>query len=266
MNKLLIAIFDSESASNTGLQALRKLHTQGDITLYATGLLAKDKNGVVSVKKSLDPGPVGTATGFAVGSLIGLLGGPLGVAIGALTGTVAGAIRDLWVAGVGLDFIEEAEKHLRPGKVALVAEIEEEWVMPVDAALEAAGGHIFRRARTEIAEEQFDNDISAFKSEIKELESEVSHATAAAKPKLEAKLAAANASLDGAVHRAQQRIDVLKQEADAKVDSLKLQLSQATGEVKAKIEDRMKRVKSAYQARGAKLSKAWHLTKEALTA
>jgi uncharacterized membrane protein len=266
MNKLLVAVFDNETAADAGLNALRTLHAAGDITLYATGVLTRDAKGVVSVKKSMDPGPIGTATGLAVGSLIGLLGGPVGVAIGAVTGTVVGAVRDFWVAGVGLDFIEEAIQHLQPGKVALVAEMEEEWVIPLDSALEAAGGRVFRRARTEVAEAQFDHDIAAFKSEIKELESEASHASGEAETKLRGKLATAKTSLDGAVHRAKQRIELLNQEADAKAASLKLQLSQTKGDVKARIEDRMKRVKSAYHARGAKLSQAWSLAKEALTA
>ncbi|WP_426147487.1 DUF1269 domain-containing protein [Polaromonas sp. DSR2-3-2] len=264
MNKLLVAIFDTETAAVAGLNALRNLHAAGDITLYATAVLARNAKRLVSVKESMDSGPIGTATGLAVGSLIGLLGGPAGVAIGALTGTVAGAVRDFWAAGVGLDFIEEATQHLQPGKVALVAEIEEEWVIPVDSALEAVGGQVLRRTRTEVAEAQFDHDIAALKSEIKELESEASHASGAAKTKLQAKLAAAKASLDSAVHHAQQRVNTLKEEADAKAEALKLQLSQAKGDVKARIEDRMKRVKSSYHARGAKLSQAWSLTKEAL--
>ncbi len=266
MNKLLVAVFDNETAADAGLNALRALHAAGDITLYATGVLARDAKGAVSVRKSMDSGPTGTVTGLAVGSLIGLLGGPVGMAIGAVTGSVAGAVRDFWVAGVGLDFVEAATQHLQPGKVALVAEIEEEWVIPVDAALEAAGGQVFRRARSEVAEAQFDHDIAAFKAEIKELESEASHASGAAKTKLQAKLATTKASLDDAVHRGQQRVDKLKQEAEAKAASLKLQLGQAKGDVKARIEDRMKRVKSAYHARGAKLAQAWNLTKEALTA
>ncbi len=266
MNKLLVAVFDNETAADAGLNALRALHAAGDITLYATSVLSRDAKGAVNVKKSVGAEATGTVTGLAVGSLIGLLGGPVGMAIGAVTGTVAGAVRDFWVAGVGLDFIEAATQHLQPGKVALVAEIEEEWVIPVDSALEAAGGQVFRRTRTEVAEAQFDHDIAAFKAEIKELESEASHASGAAKTNLQAKLAAATMSLDGAVHRAQQRVDALKQEAEAKAASLKLQLSQTKGDVKARIEDRMKRVKSAYHARGAKLSQAWNLTKEALTA
>ena len=264
MNKMLVAIFDTELAAQAGLQALNKLHADGDITVYATGVMAKDAAGVVSVKKSMDPGPIGIATGLAVGGLIGLLGGPAGMAVGALTGTLAGAVRDFWAAGVGLDFIEEAAQRLQPGKVALVAEIEEEWIIPVDAALEAAGGHVFRRARSEVAEAQYDHDIATFKSEIKELESEASHASGAAKVKLQAKVATTKMSLDGAVRRTQERVDTLRHEADAKAASLKLQLSQVRNDVKARIEDRMKHVKSAYHARGTKLSQAWSLTKEAL--
>jgi len=264
MNKMLVAIFDTEVAAQAGLHALHKLHADGDITLYATGVMAKDAAGAVSVEKSMDSGPIGMATGLAVGSLIGLLGGPVGMAVGALTGTVAGAVRDYWAAGVDLDFIEEAAQQLQSGKVAVVAEIEEEWITPVDAALEAVGGRVFRRTRSDVAEAQYDHDIATFKSEIKELESEASHASGAAKTKLQAKLATTKKSLDDAVRRAQERVDTLRHEADAKAASLKLQLSQARSDVKARIEDRMKRVKSAYHARGAKLSQAWSLTKEAL--
>ena len=265
MNKLMVAVFDNEAAAEAGLQALHRLHTEGDITLYATGVLIKDAKGAVSVKRNMGSDRVGTATGLAVGSLIGLLGGALGVAVGAVTGTVVGAVRDFWVAGVGVDFIEEAERFLHAGKVALVAEIEEEWVIPLDTALEACGGHVFRRTRTEVAEAQFDHDIAAFKSEIRELESEAAHATGDARARLRVKLATVRASLDGALYRARQRVDGLKQEADAKAESLTLQLSQSTGDVKVRIEDRMKRVKRAYHARGAKLAQAWSLTKEALT-
>jgi uncharacterized membrane protein len=264
MNKLLVAVFDNETAADAGLKALRGLHASGDITLYATGVLTRDVDTSVRVRKPLDPSPVGTATGLAVGSLIGLLGGPAGVLVGGATGTVAGAVRDFWAAGVDLDFVEEATRHLQPGKTALVAELEEEWVVPVDLALEAAGGHVLRRSRTEVAEAQFDHDIAAFKSEIKDLESEASHATGAASTRLQAKLTTARASLDGAVQRAKQRADALKQEAEVKAESLRQQLGQVKGDVKARIEARMKRVKSAYHARGAKLSQAWSLTKEAL--
>lgn len=264
MNKILIAVFDSEAAANSGLQSLHRLHAQGDITLYATGVMMKDAAGVISVKIPLVEEPVGAALGLAVGSMIGLLGGPVGVAVGAMTGTVVGAVRDFWVAGVGLDFIEEADRFLQPGKTALVAEIEEEWVIPVDTALEAAGGRIFRRHRSELAQAWLARDVAAFQSEIGALESEASIATGEAKVRLQTKLAAAKIQLDGAVHRAGQWVETLKREADTKAAALKRQWERSEGSAKRRVEERAQRVKDGYHARGAKLSQAWGLLKEAV--
>lgn len=264
MNKMLIAIFDNETAADAGMHALRKLHAEGDITLYATGVIVKDASGKFSVRESAGQGPVGTGVGLAVGSLIGLLGGPVGVVVGAATGTMLGAVRDFWMAGVGLDFVEEATNYLKPGKVALVAEIEEEWVIPVDSALESTGGQVFRRNRSDVLEAQYDHDIAAFKSEIRELEDEAEQATGNAKLKLQGKLAKTQISLESAMERAKQRVETLKLEAQAKAESLKVQLGGVRNDAKEKMEDRVKRVKRAYHARGAKLSQAWELTKEAL--
>jgi uncharacterized membrane protein len=265
MNKLLVAVFDTEAAADAGLNALRALHTAGDITLYATSVLVRHADGTVGVRQTRGTGPIGTVSGLALGSLIGLLGGPVGVAVGAATGTAVGAIRDFWVAGVGLDFIEAALLHLKPGKVALVAEVEEEWVVPIDAALEAAGGQVFRRSRTEVAAAHFDHDVATFKAELASLDAEASHATGVAKTRLQTRLATTKAGLDAAVHRAEERLDALKQDAAAKAESLERQLDQAEGDARARIDDRLKRLKAGQHARGAKLGQAWHLTKEALT-
>ncbi|MEP6823774.1 MAG: DUF1269 domain-containing protein [Ramlibacter sp.] len=265
MNKMLVAIFDTETAAEAGLQALRKLHGEGDITMYAAGVIVKDHEGKVVVRKALDHGAGGAGVGLAVGSLIGMLGGPVGLAVGAVTGTVAGAVRDFWITGVGMDFVEQAGKLMQPAKAALVAEVEEEWVLPVDTALSAAGGLVLRRTRAELAEAQFDHDIAACKSEIQELEDEASQAGDAAKVKLESSLQVARTGLQAAVERARWHVDMLRLEADAKAESLKSQLSGAGVHARARIEERVKRVKSAYHARGAKLTQAWALTREALS-
>ena len=265
MNRLLVTIFDTETGADAGLRTLHALQSGGELTLYATAVIARDSKGVVTVLKSPDSGPVGAAAGLVVGSLIGLLGGPVGVGIGAVAGTVVGAIRDFWIAGVGLDFVEEATRQLQPGKVAVLAEVEEEWTIPVDIALEAVGGIVFRRTRSEAAEAQYDQDIAAFRAEINELEFEASDASGSARTRLETRLVLSRSRLDAAVARAQQRVDLLKQEADAKSEALRLQFSEATGEARTKIADRIKRVQGAYHARGIKLAQAWTLVREALT-
>jgi uncharacterized membrane protein len=265
MNKMLVAMFDNETAADAGLHALRQLHADGDISLYAFGVLAKDAQGQVSVKHAAGEGPVGTGFGLAVGALMGLLGGPVGLVVGATAGGLLGALRDVWVSGVGLDFVEEAQNLLLPGKVALIAEIEEEWIIPVDVALEAVGGQVFRHSRSELLEAQLNHDVAAFKGEIKDLEDEASSATGSARTRLETKLAAAQVRLEDAVARAKQRAQALEQDAAAKVASLKVQLSQVSEQAKARLEVRIDSVKRSYHRRGAKLAQAWELTREALT-
>ena len=51
MNKMLVAVFDTEAAAFEGLSALRDLHKDGEITLYATTVLTKDQAGKIAVKR-----------------------------------------------------------------------------------------------------------------------------------------------------------------------------------------------------------------------
>jgi uncharacterized membrane protein len=259
---MLVVIFGNERAAEAGTHAMKELHAEGGITLYSMGVIAKDANGKVSVKESPVDMPIGAGVGLAVGALIGMLGGPMAMVVGAVAGTVVGAMRDFWVAGVGIDFVEETEKFLTPGKVALIAEVEEEWVIPVDVRMEKAGGVVFRRARADVAEAQYESDIAAFGTEIAELEAEAKHATGAAKTRLLAKIAMLTTTLDGAIKRARQRADALTTEAEGKIASLNAQIAKAEGEAKATLEVRMKQVRTAYDARIAKLKKAWGHTKQ----
>src|SRR5262249_57620859 len=75
-------------------------------------------------------GPGGSVLGMATGGLVGLLGGPVGVAVGAAAGTSSSSLVDLANVGVGADFLDEVVQSLRPGKAAVVAEVEERWVTP----------------------------------------------------------------------------------------------------------------------------------------
>lgn len=75
MNKMLVAVFNSETVAFEGLAALKDLHENGDITLYATAVLVKDASGMVSLKQTADEGPVGTALGMLAGSMVGPAGG-----------------------------------------------------------------------------------------------------------------------------------------------------------------------------------------------
>ena len=264
MDKMIVAVFDSEKEAYEGTRALQEMHAEGNISLYAMAVIAKEPDGKVAVKKAVDQGPVGTALGLATGSLIGLLGGPVGMAVGAAAGTLGGSLADLRNVGVGVDFLEEVAQSLRPGKAAVVAEVEERWVIPVDSRMEDLGGTVYRRSRSDVVDAQIERDVAVLNAEVDQLEAELRDATGQAKAKLQAKVDAAKQRLESAKNQARSRAESFKKEADAKIQLLKEQATKAQGDMKARLEKRAAEVKADYDARSSKLSQAWTLTKEAL--
>jgi uncharacterized membrane protein len=71
---MIVAVFDREAAAFEGLSALKDLHRDGDITLYSSAVIAKDKDGNIEAKQAADSGPVGTSVGLLTGALIGIVG------------------------------------------------------------------------------------------------------------------------------------------------------------------------------------------------
>jgi uncharacterized membrane protein len=72
---------------------------------------------------------------------------------------LAGGTTDINNAGIGYDFIDDVSKVLLPNRVAVIAEIDEEWTTPVDTRMEAIGGTVFRRALAEV-KDKFTKKIS----------------------------------------------------------------------------------------------------------
>ncbi len=264
MNEMLVAVFSTERAAYDGLSALKDLHYRGDITLYATAVLAKDASGAVSVKQSSDEGPVGTALGLLTGSFVGLLAGPVGVAVGASLGTWTGLIFDLVKSGTDLDFLNEVSQALTPGKVAVLAEMDETWVTPVDMKLGNLGALVFRRSRADVVEDQMVRDSAALNAELKQLKEELRQASAENKAAVQQRIDASRKKLEAKRAEVEARLEQSKSESDAKIAALQEQRKQASDERKAEIEKRIAEVEADHAARRAKLEQARQLAKEAL--
>src|SRR5215467_3368520 len=228
MDRMLVVVFDDESKAYEGSRALQQLDGDGSIAVYATRVVAKNPDGTAVVKEGADSGPLGTLTGTAVGSLVGLLGGPVGVAVGAAGGSLIGAIADLDNVRVGSDFLSDVAESLTPGKVAVVAEVDEEWTTPVDTRMEALGGVVLRRSLWEVEDTQDERDIASIKADIAQLKTEHAEAKAERKAKLQGKL-----------DKAKTRLEVIRHEADAKVEALKEKAAQSKQDIKVKQEQRM---------------------------
>jgi uncharacterized membrane protein len=264
MDKMIVTVFDTEAKAYEGLRALGELHREGSLTVYADAVVAKDANGTVALRQSGSIGPVDTLLGGATGTLIGLLGGPAGAAAGMLVGSVGGSALDIANLGVGADFVDDVSNRLTPGRAAVVAEIEEEWITPLDDRMDGIGGRVYRRSRRDVIDYQDERDAAALQHELDQMRKELAQAKGEAKEKLNAKIASTQAALKSAEDRAKARIDSANKTIDSKIQALKEHASRSTGEVKARLEQQIAEIKADRDSRAAKLHQAWQLTKEAL--
>jgi hypothetical protein len=79
-----------------------------------------------------------------MGTLIGTIGGPVGMIVGLLTGTLAGTALDQNFVHFSKDITSKVALALKPGMVAIIAEMYEQGPMLVDGAMEPLGTTIFR--------------------------------------------------------------------------------------------------------------------------
>jgi uncharacterized membrane protein len=266
MNKMLVAVFDREAAAFEGLSALKDLHRDGDITLYSSAVIAKDKSGKIEVKQAADSGPAGTGVGLLTGALIGIFGGPAGIAVGASLGGLAGLVYDASKSGVDFTFLDDVSKTLTAGKFAVLAEVEESWTTPVDTRLHKLGGIVFRRLRGEVVTDQLVRESAALEAEMKALNDELKQAATENRAAIQKDIERVKAQIKATQDQAKARLDEAKAEMQARVKALQDQATAASGRAKARIESRIAEAKADFEVRSHKLSQAWELTKEALAA
>lgn len=264
MNKMLVAVFGNETQAFEGLSALKDLHKKGDITLYATAVVSKSATGELHLNTAADEGPVGTATGLFTGSLIGLLGGPIGMALGAVTGTVAGMIFDISSNDINTTFVDEVSKALTNGTTAVIAEVDEEWTVPVDTKLEALNGIVFRRLKYEVAEDQLTRESEAISAEFKSLKKELKEAREEDKAAIESAIAKLQNKARATNELLKRKLNESKSQLEAKITTMEQQLKDAKERRKAKIQKRVNELRAEYSTRTEKLKQASKLIGEAI--
>src|SRR5215467_11160130 len=205
MDRMIVVVFENEDEAYEGKKALLQLDGEGSIGVYGYAVLAKNADGSASVKQGDDVGPIGSLVGTSLGSLIGVLAGPAGLAVGASAGLLAGGAFDVNNAGIGADFIDDVAKVLMPNRVAVIAEIDEEWTTPVDTRMEAIGGTIFRRALSEVKETIHDENVAAMKADLAQLKAEHAKAQADRKAKLQEKINQLDSQIQAQLQNAKER-------------------------------------------------------------
>src|SRR5262249_39069480 len=146
---------------------------------------------------------------------------------------------DLINAGVGTNFVNAVSQKLSPGKTAVIVEVDEDWMTPLDTRMEALGGEVTREWRSDFEDSQLAKEITADKAELAQLRTEFTQAQAERKAKLKARVDEARAKVGAAADRAKGRIRQFDQETQTKVKQLQDQAANARGDAKAKLDQRI---------------------------
>jgi uncharacterized membrane protein len=253
MEKMLVAVFDDESKAYEGSRALNQLDDEGSIAIHSEAVIVKNADGAAEVKQAAGDFPIRTLSGTALGGLVGVLAGPIGLAVGALAGTAAGSIGDVYSAGVDAEFLDDVSAALSPGRTAVVADVSEEWVTPVDTTMEKIGGVVFRTAKQDVQDDQKAREVASLRAEMDQLKAEHAQARADRKAKLQARIDNLNARLQKKLEQAKQRSEQIKRETDAKVQALQKKAATARGDVKTAIDARIARIREQSEHAAAKL-------------
>lgn len=247
MEELLVIVFDNQAKALEGLRILRDLDKKGDIAIYEAQTVVKDPTGAVY---AIDTGSVMTfpkiGGGTAVGAVAGLLAGPVGILVGAAAGALIGAISDLEDSDVTEEFINDVETALTPGKVAVVADVTEDWLQPLETQMERLGGLVFRRIRTSEKTTQEDRDAAAHQAEMEQLKVERAQAKSDRIAKIDAKIDSLRVKLEKAIERKRAKMQLREQQREAKIQALQTKATQAEGEARRRQEARIADLRRDY--------------------
>jgi uncharacterized membrane protein len=264
MNEMLVAVFDTEDAAARGMRTLNEFHDEGGISLYGSALIVKNRDGRISVKQHSGEAPLGTGLGLMMGGIVGILGGPAGAAVGASLGGYLGLLADWARHGIDLKFLDDIGKTLDVGKAAVLAEIEQSWVSPLEQRLTQQGGTVFRRFRTDLVDDQLLREEMALQKALETLEDELDKATAAHREALLENVADVKQQLRTIQDRAKAAIELKTAETELKLKALRAQEEVAGQDTKAQIKKRVADAQADLEIRSKKLNEAWDLAKQAL--
>jgi len=235
MDKLIVITFTEENRAVDALMSLRRLRDQGEIEFYDAGIIARGKDGKVSMKQVTDKMPEEFMWGSLIGSFIGLIGGPVGVVAGSIAGGLTGATLDFVDVGVKKACIDQVGQSLQANNSAVVALVWEDSNESLDQAMAPLGGRVFRTGIRDELEKQIEAQVKADKGTETRLKTELAQAKAEVKAKVQQELDGLRAKKEAL----RKELDARKQRIEANIEAVKRKVSGVVGEMKAKLEQRI---------------------------
>lgn len=253
MEKVLVVVVDNEAKAYEALRTLKELDEQGSVSMYAGAFIQRNADNTITAKELDTDLPIRAVGGTAIGAVIGFLKDAAGAGIGDTAGGLAGSLRNFYVAGVSAAFVDDLVATLTPGKCAVIADISEEWVIPVDVRMEALGGTVLRSSKKSVEAEQRAREVARLRAEIEQAKAELARAHADRKAKLQAGIDKLSARLQAQLNDAKRRSEQIKSEAEAKVRALEKKAEKARADIKAGLDMRVKRIRREHEETDAEL-------------
>jgi len=152
---MLVATFDSEANAYHASRALEELHQLGAIAVNASAVITRNQHGETSILPAHHATPQAALGGAVIGMLIGVFWGFAGAMIGWAVGLGIGALADFDRARGNRHFAAYTLSTLPRGKAAVVAQIDEDSVTPLDTRLAELGGAVTRRDLTSVEDADY---------------------------------------------------------------------------------------------------------------
>ena len=189
MTNLIVLSFTNEAQAIEASHKLIELESFGDISVFEKVTLKKDEYGNTSVIQSETSDGIRVAGGMAIGTLVGVLGGPVGMLVGWLTGTLVGAAAESDYFDFSDDVTDKVSNRLKPGTVAIVAEVSEDNPFFIDNAVAPLGASIFRTDVDYAYDEYIDDQVDEFDEEIANSRRELKSAAAKDRSRIQQRIA-----------------------------------------------------------------------------
>jgi hypothetical protein len=173
MERIVCVLFDEEIGARAGLRALGALDREGAIAVYAAMIVQKGPQGIREV---LAPaGAVAPLTTAGLRRFIRAIDEE----------RASGEALEAERIDVDVEFLGHVYAMFASGMAALIADVEEERVTPIDSRMEPLRGLVLRCARSGLPAAALAQRLTVIDADITQLDVERVHAEPARKEKLE---------------------------------------------------------------------------------
>ena len=145
MHRVLVIVLDNEAKADEGRNELLRLDGEGSISIYKYEVLVKKADGTVVTRQADGHGMLSPFAKSLLGSFSDSTRSNPEPALPRAANPL-----DSNKTETGEDFIRDVTEVLLPNRVAIVAEVEEEWPTVLDRRMESIGGVIFRWTVSEV--------------------------------------------------------------------------------------------------------------------